>query len=446
MPDKKPLWLREPETLPEAALYLVGKIIVEGTSMVGVCAVMIVLCVLILGLLGVHPGDLYCKPAAYRPVIETPITTADGKGGKRMSTFGIPKPGLLLLERLQDKLARLSGLPGPPGSQTLPAPVTLTHRAPARRRKGHKLSYPLVQLSRRDAWTVQDALENTIIFGETGGGKTSGSGDAIARAMLKAGFGLLITSHKADERERWMRLCKETGRARDLLIVHPKERWRCNLLEYQFVRAGEGAGHTENAVEMFMTLAESRYQHGKRTTSDAYWTEAARRLLRHLLDALIAGGEPVSMDNLQAVLQGLPFPDAAARTACYPPGSFLDACLSQATTREQQGQPMLTTAQALRGYFEREWAAPGAERQNAGVLSTLQSILDPLQSGPIKELFFTTTNFVPDFVRQGAVILLDLPVLEWEQIGLMAPKDVPLRHPALCAAPPGFAPRGNAHV
>lgn len=66
------------------------------------------------------------------------------------------------------------------------------------------LNAPLLQLSPRDAWRLRDACEGTVIFGGTGSGKSSGSGRAIARAFLRAGFGGLVLCAKQDEeRERW---------------------------------------------------------------------------------------------------------------------------------------------------------------------------------------------------------------------------------------------------
>ena len=40
-----------------------------------------------------------------------------------------------------------------------------------------------------DAWRIKDACEGVVIFGATGSGKTSGSGQTLACAYLRAGFG-----------------------------------------------------------------------------------------------------------------------------------------------------------------------------------------------------------------------------------------------------------------
>ena len=47
-----------------------------------------------------------------------------------------------------------------------------------------------------DTWRIKDACEGTVIFGGTGSGKTSGSGRALARSFLAAGFGGLVLCAK----------------------------------------------------------------------------------------------------------------------------------------------------------------------------------------------------------------------------------------------------------
>lgn len=58
-------------------------------------------------------------------------------------------------------------------------------------------------------WTLREACEGTQIFGTTGSGQTSGSGQATARAFLTHGFGGLVLCAKVDERETWGRYAQE---------------------------------------------------------------------------------------------------------------------------------------------------------------------------------------------------------------------------------------------
>src|SRR5690349_13785492 len=83
------------------------------------------------------------------------------------------------------------------------------------------LERPLLNLPKRDAWRIKDSYEGTQIFGVTGSGKTSGSGQTIAKAFLSAGYGGLVLAVKNDERDLWERWCRETGRSADLVVLSP---------------------------------------------------------------------------------------------------------------------------------------------------------------------------------------------------------------------------------
>src|SRR6478736_622685 len=79
------------------------------------------------------------------------------------------------------------------------------------------LDLPLVGFSRRetDVWTLGDAFQGVLIMGENGSGKTSGSGELLARKYLKAGFGGLVLCFKTDEAALWQRYLKRAGREND---------------------------------------------------------------------------------------------------------------------------------------------------------------------------------------------------------------------------------------
>ena len=69
------------------------------------------------------------------------------------------------------------------------------------------LDLPLVRFSRRDedVWTLRDACQGVLIMGENGSGKTSGSGELLARKYLDAGLGGLVLCFKTDEAALWQR-------------------------------------------------------------------------------------------------------------------------------------------------------------------------------------------------------------------------------------------------
>jgi hypothetical protein len=58
-------------------------------------------------------------------------------------------------------------------------------------REERSLDTPLLYLSENplDTWRIRDACERTQIIGATGSGKTTGSGQALARTFLRNDFG-----------------------------------------------------------------------------------------------------------------------------------------------------------------------------------------------------------------------------------------------------------------
>lgn len=68
---------------------------------------------------------------------------------------------------------------------------------------------PLLQLNRKDAFTLRDAFNGVHVFGAIGSGKTSGAGRAFAGALLRAGAGGLVLCAKPEEVELWTGYAKQ---------------------------------------------------------------------------------------------------------------------------------------------------------------------------------------------------------------------------------------------
>ena len=248
------------------------------------------------------------------------------------------------------------------------------------------LDEPLLWWSEAYPWTIRDACEGTQILGDVGSGKTSGSGKTIAKAFLRAGYGGLVLCKKIDEAQTWIQYARETGRSDQLLISNPRQRWRFNFLDYTFQRSGEGAGHVENAVQLFMSVIENRRDVGNQAAHEQrFFLDGVRRLIRNGMETLLLAGEPVTMDGLTRLFSSTPFPHPQTGNPVWPrqPASdeFLARSLVKATSRHGRGLTALAPTEAhpdtLRSYFLREFARSGANRQSAGILSTFTGMAEP---------------------------------------------------------------------
>lgn len=293
----------------------------------------------------------------------------------------------------------------------------------SRRRYRYGLDEPLLWLTPKNPYTIRMAAEGTVFLGNMGSGKSS-SARALALAMLRAGFGFVVFCKKKTECQTWIHYVQQAGRTKSLLIVHPSNPWRFNMIDYFFTREGEGAGNTENAVSMFMHILDARREaSGKTAQHQQFFTDNSRRLLRFLMEALLVAGERVTMPNLHKALKSLPQPHPTTGQPVWREPSYLAECLGKAILARQAGRrlPYDANPDDLRSYFESEFARGGSDRQSSGILSTLTGMADPFMSGPMLELFGKDTNFLPgEFAREGAIIIVDLPLDEYEDVGRTA--------------------------
>src|SRR5258708_33789403 len=97
------------------------------------------------------------------------------------------------------------------------------------------LDLPVVHFSERrpDTWTLADACQGVLIMGENGSGKTSGSGQILARRYLQSGFGGLVLCYKTDEADLWRKYLTETGRSEDAVFFSADGDLRFNFLDYE---------------------------------------------------------------------------------------------------------------------------------------------------------------------------------------------------------------------
>jgi type IV secretory pathway TraG/TraD family ATPase VirD4 len=283
------------------------------------------------------------------------------------------------------------------------------------------LSHPLLQWSKHDAWTIGNAAEGCLIFGATGSGKSSGSGRAIALAMLKAGFGGLVLTAKNDERAQWEAYCREAKRLDDLIIFSPSQQHRFNFLDAELSRSGAGAGLTENIVNLFSTvleIAERNAAGGSGRDEESYWRRATRQLVRNAVDLLALATGRVSVPELYRIIVSAPTSFDQLKSEKWKAESFCFKCLASAD-KSAKTSIQSSDFELVADYFLLEF--PGlSEKTRSVIVSTFTSMIDVINRGVLRELFCGKTNLTPSAVESGKIILVDLPVKEFADVGVIA--------------------------
>lgn len=290
----------------------------------------------------------------------------------------------------------------------------------------------LLSLSQYDNWSATDAYEGTIIFGGNGSGKTSGSGRAIAHAFLRNGFGGLILTAKIDEENLWRKYVQECHRDADLIVVSPGKNATLNLLEYESTRPGLGAGLTYELVRTLKTAMEGGRERGK--SENPYWEDCVTQLLTNSIDLVRMSSGRVTLDEVMGVIRSLPQSADDVRTLSLSDAErnefrkrsgnvwaddSLCAKLLAAAHARTRSTDEARDFRETHAYCTQEWALLDS-RTKSTILSTLMSQLTGLLRTPFRQLFSSTTTVTPEDTFHGKIILLNIPVKEFGDVGRLA--------------------------
>ena len=268
-------------------------------------------------------------------------------------------------------------------------------------------------------WCLKDAFEGVQILGGTGSGKSSGSGQALARSFLESNLGGLVLTAKTDEVLSWQRYARAAGRETDLLIVGQGSPHKFNFLRYELKRPGTGAGHTENLVNLFCSVLEAaERKQGQGGGNDAYWQRTLKQLLRNAIDLAVLSLEDVDLPSLYRIITSAPRsaaeaadPDWQQSSACF---VLLGLAEDKAVEKGRKFDFDLT-----KDFWLRECPSLAPETRSI-IVSTFTSMADCFLRGLLRDLFCSDLNFTPEDTFKGKIIILNLPVKEFNELGQFA--------------------------
>lgn len=316
---------------------------------------------------------------------------------------------------------------------------------------------------RENVWTLAHGFEGTQVFGETGAGKTSGSGAAIAAAFLRQGLGGLVLTAKPTDVYDWLDpergFLRQAGIASDdpnkVIVIgealtpnlsrpeHDEARpidasKTFNFLDYEFQRSKNA---TLNLVQLFITALESGSQ-GNTGQEDAYWMDALRQLLTNTIQLVTLATDSITLEDVYAVIQTAPQSREQARSrkwqdgnsACWRMLVAADEKLAKAkdeATRTNDPEKLSESASNVRtfrhivSYWLLDFAGL-ADRTRSVIVSTFTSKVTGLTRWPLFDLLCTgtvgdaRTVDIVDATRKGKIVIVNLPVKRYSEVGRFA--------------------------
>lgn len=279
------------------------------------------------------------------------------------------------------------------------------------------LDTALLQLSSNDKFTLRDACQGVHVFGGIGSGKTSGSGAALAGAYLRAGFGGLVLCAKPDEVDRWYDYARAHGRANSVILFGERSDAAFNFITYELARQGpDGAGSVVECLVRILEAARLSNPNAGRS-GDAFWENATRQLLSNTIPILYAATGTVQIPDIIRFVASAPQNADQVQDANWQDGSFMFQALLAA--RRNPVVPLYEDEfEKTASYWRNEFAQLDPKTRS-NIAISLSTILDRFNRGRLQRAFCTHTNVVPELTFHGAIIIMDMSALTWNEDGVI---------------------------
>lgn len=270
---------------------------------------------------------------------------------------------------------------------------------------------PLFYLSDNpeDAYTISDSFTHNLVLGQTGGGKSSTTARLLLSNMARLGYGGFLPCVKVTDAADYLAILRQAGRAQDVIHVRLGDGipYRINFLEYEQRRSGQGI---DQVLVHLVSNMQEVIERGRPTGGgDAFWRQSTQKLIQYGLTVLRAAGLPLSLPSIFKLAVEAPTSPEQRNDPEWRDSSLLYAALKAADEAPKNAIDTrdLETAGS---YFLQEHCRMG-DITRGSVLATFSAAISPFLVYPLRDLFQTSTNFVPEMCNNGAIILWDIPVM-----------------------------------
>ena len=287
---------------------------------------------------------------------------------------------------------------------------------------------PLLLLAEGDYFTLRNAFSGVGIFGATGTGKTTGSGQALAREYLACGMGGLVLCAKPSEARQWVRWAKQEGREKSIIRIRRGKNMIFDFLGTEMRR--KGGGDTENILHIFNRVIEITSKSDLSQGENAYFFQACQNLLRNAISLCKFTYGRVTLIDVYTIIISAPTSQEQLASEDWNSTSEYKRAMAFCENKFQQKSSLRDVGREthelvlIKNYFESDFARMG-DRHRSSITSIFTSNVSIWLRGELWELFGRSgddvdsksgkTPFYLDpqhCISDGAIYLFDYPVKE----------------------------------
>lgn len=286
------------------------------------------------------------------------------------------------------------------------------------------LDETLVQFSPYDSFSHRDAMNGNIVFGGVGSGKSSGSGATFLRSYMATGYGMLCLTVKPEETQELEAIANEQGRGSDVIKISPDSGYSHDPFIAEDLR--EIGAETQTVVKLYSRLVE--IANGAQSSNESYWVNAQQTMLTSAVIALKSANEPVSVENIYRLIISAPTSQNVLTSSTFQESSYCFSVLTKASENAERQTDNVNKPLHLRDFdfAQMYWLEDFpklAEKTRSIIVSTLTSTASLFLTGSLRTVFTEDKTRIPcppDLARQGKIIIVDMSVKVYEDVGVMA--------------------------
>jgi uncharacterized membrane protein YgcG len=152
-------------------------------------------------------------------------------------------------------------------------------------------------------------------------------------------------------------------------------------------------------------------------STEPFWEDTPRQVLRNTLPILYAATGTVTVADIIAFVTTAPVSDEQVHSEAWQDTSFMFAALSQAR-RHPVRDIGASEFEKCANFWRNEWARlDNKTRSNVSI--SLSTVLDRFNRGRLEAAFCQKTSILPELTFHGAIIIMDMPALTWNEDGIV---------------------------